>query len=420
VILSGPMTDLLRRVYGPDPTVIDGHARRWHALVKTFHRHFSVEQIRFFSTPGRTEIGGNHTDHNHGKVLAAAVDLDSIAVAAISGDDRIILHSEGYERPFLVSIDSLDPAEDEKGTTTALIRGIAARFRQLGHNIGGFRACIASDVPIGSGLSSSASIEVLIATILNALFNDGNVDGIRIATICQHAENAYFGKPCGLMDQIACAAGGIVWIDFKDPEFPKVEKLEFDFSQSGYDLLVVDTGGSHSDLTEDYAAIPGEMKRVAGYFGRDFCRQIAEEDILGNLPGLRAHVGDRAILRALHFLRENLRVDLQADALRKSDIECFLRLVGESGISSYRWLQNCISPHTGSEQGIPLALALAEDFVEKWGGACRVHGGGFAGTILAFIPRESAGGFRVLMESVFGPGTVSSLHVRSQGGIEIK
>jgi galactokinase len=393
--------------------------QRWQGLVDEHRRRFGESEVHLFSAPGRTEIGGNHTDHNHGKVLAAAIDLDAIATAAASSEERMTVFSSDYGRPFVVTLDELAAVPAERGTTAALIRGIASRFRQVGHAIGGFCACVASNVPVGSGLSSSASIEMLIATIFNALYNGGRIEPKQIAVIGQYAENVYFGKPCGLMDQIVCAMGGIVSIDFNDPSTPLVEKIEFDFTAAGYSLLVVNTGGSHADLTEDYASIPREMKSVAAQFGRQVCRQISEQELLSRLTELRASVGDRAILRALHFLHENHRVDLQAEALRKRDMQGFLQLVGESGSSSFRWLQNCFTPRAVTEQGIPLALALAEEFIRRYEGACRVHGGGFAGTILVFLPRARVEEFRLLMESVFGSGCVKVLRVRSQGSIEI-
>ncbi|MBZ5496902.1 MAG: galactokinase [Acidobacteriia bacterium] len=415
-----PGTRVLAQIYAADGMTLARQTDRWGRLLGQFRRRFGESDVHLFSAPGRTEICGNHTDHNHGMVLAAGVDLDSIAVAAPSSDETITVCSEGYGRPFVVALEDLSVVAAERGTTTALIRGIASRFRELGYAAGGFRACLASDVPVGSGLSSSASVEVLIATILNALHNGTQVDAEQIALIGQFAENEYFGKPCGLMDQITCAVGGIVKIDFNDPGAPVVEKIAFDFAASGYSLLVVDTGGSHADLTEDYASIPREMKWVAARFGREVCRQISEQELLNNLAGLRAGVGDRAILRALHFLKENQRVDLQVAALRNKDMQGFLELIEESGNSSYRWLQNCVSARAGTEQGIPLALALAEGFVRRCGGACRVHGGGFAGTIQVFIPCACADEFRTLMESAFGSGCVKILRVRPQGALELK
>jgi galactokinase len=415
-----PSARSLLQLYDGDSSTLARQTRRWDRLAGEFVRGCGQAIPRWFSTPGRTEIGGNHTDHNHGKVLAAAVDLDSIAAAAISNDGAVTIYSAGYHEPFRVVLDDLSVIPGERGTTAALIRGIASRFHQLGFQLGGFNACIDSDVPVGSGLSSSASIEVLIATVLNGLYNGGQVDAKQIAIVGQYAENVHFGKPSGLMDQIACAVGGIVKIDFQDPVSPQVEKIDCDFSSLGTSILVVETGGSHADLTDDYAAIPREMGQIAAQLGRKVCRQISEDEILACLGDLRVHSGDRAILRALHFLQENRRVDLEVEALRRKDLTDFLRLIEESGNSSYRWLQNCLVPHTPTEQGIPLALALAERFVKQYGGACRVHGGGFAGTILVFLPHEHTDEFRILMESAFGPGCVKTLRIRSQGSQEIR
>lgn len=417
---AAPSPQSLAELYGTDAAALARQARRWGRLVDEFHVRFGDGDVRLFSSPGRTEIGGNHTDHNHGKVLAAAVDLDSIAAAATCSENRITVYSEGYNRPFVVGLDDISAVPEERATTAALVRGIAGRFRQLGHAAGGFRACVASDVPVGSGLSSSASIEVLIATVLNALYNTDRVEAKQMALIGQYAENVYFGKPSGLMDQITCAVGGIVKIDFQNPESPAVDKIHFDFAAQGYALLVVDTGGSHADLTEDYASIPRDMRLVASQFGKTVCRQITEDDVFNRLAELRAKTGDRAILRALHFLQENERVDLLVASLRRQDMKAFLQLIMESGSSSYRWLQNCVSARTQTEQGIPLGLALAERFVQKHGGACRVHGGGFAGTILVFLGENHVNRFQILMESAFGPGCTKALRVRPRGSLEVR
>ncbi len=415
-----PSSPSLARLYGTDPAVLGRQIQRWERLREEFESRFGRTEVRFFSTPGRTEIGGNHTDHNHGKVLAAAIDLDAIAVAAPSTDGRISIYSEGFDKPFEVSLDDLSAVRHERGTTAALIRGIASRYRQLGYDAGGFRACIASDVPVGSGLSSSAAIEVLIATIVNCFFNGAAVEARHVALISQYAENVFFGKPCGLMDQIACVMGGIVKIDFREPGSPAVEKIDFDFAHKGYRLMVVDTGGSHEDLTGEYAAIPREMKSVAAHFGRETCSEISLNDLLEHLPELRALVGDRAILRALHFLQENQRVDRLVNALQSGEMREFLRLVDDSGRSSFQWLQNCFTPGAGREQGIPLALALAGEFIRSGEGAARVHGGGFAGTVLVFLPGARSEAFQTMMASAFGPGCVKSLRVRSQGSLEIR
>ncbi|MBI3579680.1 MAG: galactokinase [Ignavibacteriales bacterium] len=326
------------RLYGTKDITLARQAQRWERLLAEFRKRFGDEEAHLFSVPGRTEIGGNHTDHNHGKVLAASIDLDSKAVAALSVENTITIYSEQYPQPFIVEVESLLPRDAERGTTAALIRGIASKYKELGYRIGGFHVCVTSDVPIGSGLSSSASIEVLIATILNSLFNNNTIYPTRIAQLCQYAENTYFGKPSGLMDQITCAVGGIVKIDFNDPQSPLVEKIEFDFARAGYNVLVVDTGGSHADLTEEYASIPREMKSVAAYFGKEFCREISERELLSNEARIRSTIGDRPFLRAMHFIKENERVDLQVKALLSQDFPAFLRLIQESGNSSFRWL----------------------------------------------------------------------------------
>lgn len=410
----------LLHLYGTDSAVVAKQTQRWDKVYAEFRKKFGDADIHLFSTPGRIEIGGNHTDHNHGKVLTASIDLDSIAVAAHSAENAITMYSEQYEQSFVVALENLSAVDSERSTTAALVRGIASRFKKLGYRIGGFHACVTSDVLIGSGLSSSASIEVLIATILNTLYNQNTIAPITIAQICQYAENTYFGKPCGLMDQIACTMGGIVKIDFQDPQLPLVEKIEFDFAHTGSSVLVVDTGGNHADLTEEYASIPREMKSVAAYFGKKFCRGISEQELWKNAARLRAKVGDRAFLRALHFIDENKRVDLQDHALRTKDFPAFLRLINESGISSSRWLQNVVAGSATTEQGMATALAISERFINKIGaGACRVHGGGFAGTILVFLPHEKTAEYTNLMESVFVQGCVKQLNVRPVGTVEL-
>lgn len=377
----------------------------------------SETRLLLFSTPGRSELGGNHTDHNHGHVLAASVHLDSLALVSPTDDSRVELYSEGFPDPFIVDLRELKPVAQERGRTEALVRGVAARLRELGQRIGGFRGCITSDVLRGSGLSSSASIEVLIGTIFNHLYNEGRISPVTLAIVGQYAENTFFGKPCGLEDQLACASGGIIGIDFRDPGAPVVEQLPFDFLAYGYTLMVVDTGGSHDDLTEDYAAIPAEMRSVAAFFGRSVCREISKEQVLAALPSLREAVGERAILRALHFFADDARVVRQIEALKRLDIETYLACVRESGSSSWRLLQNCISPHVA---GQPLALALgASEELLRGRGACRVHGGGFAGTIQVYAPSEEAKRFSASMASLFGPSSVTTLRVRNSGTIAV-
>lgn len=408
----------LRQIYGVDPHILERQNERYQQLLDQFKSKFGKGLTHLFSTPGRTEIGGNHTDHNHGRVLAASVNLDAIAVAAKNKDDRITLYSAGYENAFVINLNRLDPVEKEQGTTDALIRGIAARFKTLGFQIGGFNACISSDVLQGSGLSSSAAIEVLIGSILNGLYNDGAISAEILAMIGQYAENEYFGKPCGLMDQMACAVGGIITIDFENPGAPIVERVTFNFEAQKYRVLVVDTGGNHADLTEDYAAVPAEMKAVANALGAAVIRDIDEEQLFHEMKSLRETVGDRALLRALHFIGDNHRVKAQVAALETGNFEGFLQLVNESGNSSFKWLQNIYTIKNVREQGISLALALTEQFISKTGeGACRVHGGGFAGTIQVFLPEASVADYTQQIEGVMGKGSVVNLKIRPPGTV---
>jgi galactokinase len=410
----------LAGLYGQDEKTVRHHLKRYQHLMAQYQQHFGDDDIQLFSTPGRIEIGGNHTDHNHGRVLAASINLDAIGAAAKTADDTITIYSNRFPKPFAVDLKQPTVDPREAGTTTALIRGIAARFKELNFQIGGFKACVFSDVAIGSGLSSSACIEVLIATILNHLYNDGRIAPETLALIGQYAENNYFNKPCGLMDQLTIAVGGIVTIDFENPQKPLFKKINFDFGAQNYSVLVVNTGGSHADLTEDYAAIPQEMKMVAQALGKNVCREIAFEELLNNIGTLRPRVGDRAILRALHFIGDNERVVEQVRVLENGDFAAFLRLVNESGNSSNKWLQNIYPSKSPSEQGLNLALAVTEDYLQKIGaGACRVHGGGFAGTIQIFLPNAALGEYVKRMQSIFGENAVSVLKIRSQGTIKI-
>ena len=368
-----------------------------------------------FSAPGRTEIGGNHTDHQHGCVLAAAVNLETLADVSLNESDMIWVQSEGYPA-FGVDLTDLSVHEEEKNTTAALVRGVAAAFAQRGAKLRGFDMAVTSTVLPGSGLSSSAAFEVLVGTILNELFFDRKLSAIEIAQIGQYAENVYFGKPCGLMDQMASSVGGMVYIDFADPENPIVEKIDFDFQKEGYDLCIIDSGADHADLTDEYAAITRELKELCGFFGRDYLRQIPEAEFMAALPTLRGKVSDRAILRAMHVYRENERVAAQCDALKTNDIKSFLRLVTESGHSSWMYMQN-INP-AGAVQKQPVAFALALcDSLLRGKGAYRVHGGGFAGTVQAFVPHHMLDGFKEAVEAGLGKGSCHVLNVRPYGGI---
>lgn len=370
-----------------------------------------------FSVSGRSEICGNHTDHNLGKVTAAAVDVDIIAVAARTEGNLIKVKSEGFDGD-TVDISSLSPVEAEKGTSAAIIRGVCDGLKKRNRNYIPFCAYTTSKVPKGSGLSSSAAFEDMIGTIENHFANGGSIEFTELSQISQYAENVYFGKPCGLMDQIACSAGGFVFIDFKEPEAPVTTRVDFDISSHGYALYIVNTGGNHADLTSDYASIPAEMKSVAAFFGKKVLRGITEEDIISKLPELRSALGDRAILRALHFISENDRVSALERAVKSDDIDAFLSVIRASGESSQTLLQNYYTVKNPSEQGISLACALAKRVLGNKG-ACRVHGGGFAGTIQAFVPFDKEEEFVSAMEKAFGHGSVTKLSVRPRGAVRL-
>ena len=371
-----------------------------------------------FSAPGRTEISGNHTDHQHGCVLAAAVNLETVAQVEMNGTDLIRIQSEGYP---LVEVDLNDFTvhEEEKNTTAALIRGVAAAFSQRGAELRGFDAKVHSTVLPGSGLSSSAAFEVLMGTICNELFFGKQLNAVEIAQIGQYAENVYFGKPCGLMDQTASSVGGMVFIDFENPDSPVVERIDFDFAAAGHALCIIDSGADHADLTEEYAAIPGELKKVSAFFGKEVLRDIPEAVFFAALPELRHQVPDRAILRAIHFYQENSRVQRQAQALRDGEFDTFLGLVSESGRSSWMYLQNITPTGATEHQDVAVALALCDTLLQGRG-AYRVHGGGFAGTVQAFVPLDMVDSFKEGMERVLGEGNCHVLSIRPEGGIREK
>jgi len=368
-----------------------------------------------FSAPGRTEISGNHTDHQHGCVLAAAVNLRTTAEVKQNGLDCIRVWSEGYT-PVEIDLQDLAVREEEKNTTAALVRGMAALFREKGASLCGFDAKVCSDVLPGSGLSSSAAFEVLLGTVINELFLGGSLTAAEVAQLGQKAENVYFGKPCGLMDQMASAVGGMVFIDFADPAAPVVERLDFDFSAAGHALCIVDTGADHADLTEEYAAIPGELRQLCALFGKQVLREIPEEEFFARLPQVRGRVPDRAILRAVHFYGENRRVQRQAQALRDGDFDTFLHLVNESGRSSWMYLQNITPAGETVHQDVAVALALCDTLLDGRG-AFRVHGGGFAGTVQAFVPLELVEEFKTGMERVLGEGCCHVLQISPDGGM---
>jgi galactokinase len=417
---AGIYDKTLSPLYALDGTraSLDGARDRCIRVVEGFSAAFgSSQQAALFSGPGRTELGGNHTDHQHGRVLCGSVDLDMLACAAPNGLRTIRVLSEGY--PALeVALDSLLPREEERNTSAALVRGVAAKVAELGYPLMGFDAYAVSTVLSGSGLSSSAAYEVLVGNILNYFCCGGKLDPIQIAKMGQYAENVYFGKPCGLMDQMGSSVGGAVAIDFADPAAPAVRKVSYDFTRSGHALCIVDTGSCHADLTDDYADITREMGAVAAYFGKQYLRQVPEEEFRAALPALRETCGDRAVLRAMHYYADDRRADLEAQALERGDFQAFLALVNASGRSSALHLQNTWSVSDPRQQAIPLALAVGEELLEGTG-AIRVHGGGFAGTIQAFVPLDRLDKFRTGMEELLGPGKCHVLHIRPVGGCVI-
>lgn len=381
-----------------------------------FREAFGGEPERYFSAPGRTEIGGNHTDHQRGRVLAAAVNLDTLAAVRVNGTGTIRILSQGYPMS-VVELNQLEPQAEEVNTTPALIRGVAARFVQLGCRVEGFDAYCTSTVLPGSGLSSSAAYEVLIGTIINHLFFDGRVSQPEIAQIGQYAENVFFGKPCGLMDQTASAVGNLVSIDFFDKDKPVITPVDFDFSACGHALCIIDTRASHADLTDEYAAIPGEIKKVCAHFGKEVLTQIDEQEFYAAIPALRKSCGDRAVLRCVHFYQDNARVPRQVAALQSGDFDTFLKLISESGRSSWMYLQNVIPAGYKEHQDVAVSLALCEHYLQGRG-AFRVHGGGFAGTVQAFVPFDLLDSFRAGVDAALGAGACHVLSIRPQGGVE--
>ena len=376
-----------------------------------------IRQRFSFSAPGRTEISGNHTDHQCGCVLAAAVDLETVALVTLNNSSSICIRSEGYPET-VIELDDLNIREEERNTSAALIRGVAAAFVQRGAQLKGFDAEVRSSVLPGSGLSSSAAFEVLMGTICNELFFERKLSAVEIAQIGQYAENVYFGKPSGLMDQAASSVGGMVYIDFADPEYPVVEQIEFDFEKAGHALCIIDSGASHADLTDEYAAIPRELKEICIHFGKKVLREIPEEKFIRAIPELRGQISDRAILRAIHFYQENRRVRQQKEALQKGDFDSFLQLATQSGHSSWMYLQNIKPAGAIEHQEVAVALALCDTLL-KGRGAYRVHGGGFAGTVQAFVPVDLLDEFKHGIERVLGEDSCRVLHIRNEGGIRL-
>jgi galactokinase len=388
--------------------------QRYARLLETMEARFAPDTAAVIISPGRTELGGNHTDHNHGQVLAAAVHLDCVAVAAPVPGMQVVIHSSGFPELIRADLSDLAPRPEERGRSESLVRGVAAGLAEKGCRIGGFTACVNSTVLPGSGLSSSAAFGILLGGIFNHLFNRCGTTAFDLAGIAKLAENEFFGKPCGFMDQLTCALGGVLHIDFKSHLDPDVERIDFEFTQAGYQLAVVDTGGNHAELTPEYAAITKEMGAAALLLGKEVLRELSIGEVIRAIPRLRQKAGDRAILRTIHFVEENQRVGAMVSALRRNQVEAYLKLVSASGASSWRLLQNCFRTSTPQLQGIPLAQTLTERFLDG-NGACRVHGGGFEGTIQAYVPKARFDDYRKFMERVFGPGSVMALRIRRPG-----
>ena len=399
-----------------DASLLDYQYQRYAEACKKFIELYGEGDLELYSAAGRSEVGGNHTDHQHGRVCAASINLDAIGfVRRQEGTIKVV--SDAFDIPE-IALDDLTKKDDEEGTSAALIRGVVSKLKELGYKIGGFEAFITSDVLVGAGLSSSAAFEDIIGTIIDGLYNDMKIDMVTIAKVGQYAENVYFGKPCGLMDQCACAVGGLIAIDFKDPEAPVVHPVDVDFGEFGYSLCILDAKGSHANLTPEYAAIPTEMKEVASFFGKDVLREVSKQDVLDHMNEIRVQFGDRAFLRAYHFFNENDRVPHLVDALEAHDVDTFLKLIKESGDSSYKDLQNVYPSSDPKNQSLSIALTLTEEILGDHG-VCRVHGGGFAGTIQAFVKDDFVGEYKKEIEKYFGEGSCHVLKIRKYGGKKV-
>ena len=406
--------NLLTDIY-LDDSKIEYQRNRYVKAIEKFEALYGEAEVEIYSAPGRSEVSGNHTDHQHGEVLAASINLDAIAV--VKKNDIIRVVSDDYDM-ITISLDDIAKKEEEEGTTTALIKGVLEGLRARGNAIGGFDAYITSDVLIGAGLSSSAAFETVIGTIVSGLYNDMKVSAVDIAIIGQYAENVYFGKPCGLMDQMACSVGSLVHIDFADKENPVIDPVNVDFAKYGYSLCITDTKGSHADLTHEYAAVPAEMRAVAAVLGKEVLHGTSMEDLLNNAEEIREKAGDRAFLRAIHFVTENVRVQNAVASLRAEDFEGFLKMIKSSGNSSYKYLQNVYTNQDVRHQNVSVALAVSDAILGN-NGVCRVHGGGFAGTIQAFVKNDAVKEYKEALDKVFGEGACAVLKVRKYGGMKV-
>lgn len=412
---DGKYEELLRDIY-IDESVLDYQKERYIKAIESFEELFGEKEVEIYSAPGRSEMGGNHTDHQLGRVLAASINLDAIAIVA-KKENGVVLKSEGY--PMInVSLADLLPKKEEEGTSEGLIRGVATKLKEEGYEIGGFEAYVTSDVLNGAGMSSSAAFEVLTGNILSGLYNEGKVSPVLIAQAGQYAENVFFGKPCGLMDQMASSVGNLIFIDFADVKNPVIKKVNVNFEDFDHSLCIIDTKGSHADLTDEYAAIPEEMKKVAAYFGKEVLHQIDKNEFYIHIPEIRKVAGDRAVLRAMHWFEETDRVIDQVNALEKEDFEGFKSLIKASGDSSFKYLQNVYTNRDVQNQAVSIALAVSENVLGNHG-VCRVHGGGFAGTIQAFVKNDFVEEYRKALDAVFGEGSCHVLKVRKYGGMKV-
>lgn len=416
-INDGTYDENLKAVYVTDKAV-EEQKPRYVETLNDFGELFGYDrEVNIMSAPGRTEVCGNHTDHNNGKVLAASINLDAIAVVSKNNDNTIRVKSKGHNMN-VVDLNDLVPNEANFGSSTTLVQGVAATIKNLGYKVAGFDACTTSDVMGGSGLSSSAAFEVLLGSVLSYMFNDGKISPVEIAKVAQYSENVFFGKPCGLLDQMASSVGTFVTIDFKSTKDPVIKKIDFDFSKSGHSLCIVDTHGNHSDLTDDYAAVRAEMESVAQALGKNVLREVSYEEFFDALPELTGRVNDRAILRAIHFFNENKRVEKAVECLENNDFEGFKQVIIDSGRSSFMLNQNVYTPKNPTEQKLSLALAISKELLDGKG-AWRVHGGGFAGTIQAFVPNDMLDVYKKTIEGVFGEGSCHVLIIRPVGGTQV-
>lgn len=416
-ISNNKMNERLFDIY-QDEEKIEYQKERYISSIKNFIELYGDNDIEIYSAPGRTEVGGNHTDHQQGQVLAASISVDAIAITSKNDSGIINIKSEGYDM-INVNVADTEKTDSEEGTTAALIRGIVAGMQARDFKTGGFNAYITSDVLGGSGLSSSAAFETIIGNILSGLYNDNKIDAVTIAILGQYAENVYFGKPCGLMDQMACSVGSLCHIDFADTENPQIEKIDLDLNAVGYSLCITDTKGSHADLTPDYAAVPAEMKSVAEMYGKNVLIELSEEEVISHIPEIREKLGDRAVLRALHFYEECKRVENQVNAIKSRDFEMFLKNIKASGDSSYKFLQNVYTSHDIMHQNVSIALCMSEMVLGSEYGVSRVHGGGFAGTIQAFVKNEKVSEYKQALDNIFGEGSCNVLKIRKYGGIKV-